>query len=61
MTEYCKNRLEKQFWVAVCTTDLDFDQLRLCLQYRNPWDQVRVGKLLEDLDSLAGNIAFQHW
>ncbi|KAL3154228.1 hypothetical protein ABBQ32_013731 [Trebouxia sp. C0010 RCD-2024] len=29
-------------------------------QYRNPWDQVRVGKLLEDLDSLAGNIAFQH-
>ncbi|KAL0026597.1 hypothetical protein WJX77_009204 [Trebouxia sp. C0004] len=29
-------------------------------QYRNPWNQVRVGKLLEDLDSLAGNIAFQH-
>ncbi|KAK9859845.1 hypothetical protein WJX84_005719 [Apatococcus fuscideae] len=29
-------------------------------QYRNPWGLVRVGKLLEDLDSLAGNIAFRH-
>jgi acyl-coenzyme A thioesterase 9 len=28
--------------------------------YRNPWGQVRVGKLLEDLDALAGNIAFFH-
>jgi hypothetical protein len=33
-----------------------------CLvQYRNPWGGVRVGRLLEDLDSLAGNIAFDHW
>jgi hypothetical protein len=24
--------------------------------YRNPWGQVRFGKILEDLDALAGNI-----
>eukprot|EP00884_Botryococcus_braunii_P007169 jgi/Botrbrau1/16453/Bobra.0142s0049.1 len=29
-------------------------------QYRNAWQYVRMGKLLEDLDSLAGNIAFEH-
>ncbi|KAL6772161.1 CGLD2 [Auxenochlorella protothecoides x Auxenochlorella symbiontica] len=29
-------------------------------QYRNPWDEVRLGRLLEDLDSLAGFIAFNH-
>jgi acyl-coenzyme A thioesterase 9 len=28
--------------------------------YRNPWGQMRLGKLLEDLDALAGNIAFFH-
>eukprot|EP00198_Chlamydomonas_reinhardtii_P000778 XP_001690113.1 thioesterase-like protein [Chlamydomonas reinhardtii] len=28
--------------------------------YRNPWGHMRVGRLLEDLDSLAGNVAFQH-
>mmetsp|Transcript_384 Transcript_384/g.555 ORF Transcript_384/g.555 Transcript_384/m.555 type:complete len:450 (-) Transcript_384:190-1539(-) len=28
--------------------------------YRNPWGQVRFGKILEDLDALAGNIAFSH-
>lgn len=31
------------------------------MQYRSPWGLVRVGKLLEDLDSLAGNVAFRHW
>ena len=30
-------------------------------QYRNPWGFVRMGKILEDLDSLAGNIAYEHW
>lgn len=30
-------------------------------QYRNPWGAVRIGKLLEDLDSLAGNVAYLHW
>ena len=30
-------------------------------QYRNPWDFMRMGKLLEDLDSLAGSVAFRHW
>ena len=28
--------------------------------YRNPWGQIRIGKMLEDLDALAGNIAFFH-
>lgn len=31
-----------------------------CLQYRNPWDGVRIGRLLEDMDSLAGFVAFDH-
>jgi acyl-coenzyme A thioesterase 9 len=30
-------------------------------EYCNPWGKVRLGKLLEDLDSLAGTIAFDHW
>ena len=28
-------------------------------QYRNPWNGCRVGKLLEDLDALAGTIAMK--
>lgn len=28
--------------------------------YSNPWGQIRIGRLLEDLDALAGNIAFFH-
>ena len=28
-------------------------------QYRNPWDEMRMGKLLEDLDALAGTISFK--
>lgn len=28
--------------------------------YKNPWGRIRFGKLLEDLDALAGNIAFFH-
>ncbi|KAM6602486.1 hypothetical protein CsatA_022095 [Cannabis sativa] len=28
--------------------------------YRNPWNEIRIGKLLEDLDALAGTIAFKH-
>ena len=28
--------------------------------YKNPWGQIRLGRLLEDLDALAGNIAFFH-
>jgi len=28
--------------------------------YRNPWGQIRLGKMLEDLDALAGNIAYFH-
>jgi acyl-coenzyme A thioesterase 9 len=30
------------------------------VQYRNPWNRLRIGRVLEDLDSLAGNIAFAH-
>ncbi|KAK8960684.1 hypothetical protein KSP40_PGU013752 [Platanthera guangdongensis] len=29
-------------------------------QYRDPWNEVRTGKLLEDLDALAGTIAVKH-
>ncbi|KAF9588731.1 hypothetical protein IFM89_015168 [Coptis chinensis] len=29
-------------------------------QYRDPWNEVRIGKLLEDLDALAGTISFKH-
>ncbi|EYU17635.1 hypothetical protein ABFS82_07G104300 [Erythranthe guttata] len=29
-------------------------------QYRNPWSEIRLGKLLEDLDALAGTISFKH-
>uniref|UniRef100_A0A6U3EJP1 HotDog ACOT-type domain-containing protein n=1 Tax=Lotharella globosa TaxID=91324 RepID=A0A6U3EJP1_9EUKA len=28
--------------------------------YCNPWGQVRMGKILEDLDAMAGNIAMRH-
>lgn len=28
--------------------------------YRNPWGFVRMGKILEDLDSMAANVAFFH-
>ncbi|PSC69493.1 Acyl-coenzyme A thioesterase mitochondrial [Micractinium conductrix] len=28
--------------------------------YRNPWGAVRIGRVLEDLDSLAGLVAFDH-
>ncbi|KAL9243086.1 hypothetical protein vseg_017016 [Gypsophila vaccaria] len=29
-------------------------------QYRDPWNEMRVGKLLEDLDALAGTISVKH-
>ncbi|KAJ6859788.1 acyl-coenzyme A thioesterase 9 [Populus alba x Populus x berolinensis] len=29
-------------------------------QYRNPWNKIRMGKLVEDLDALAGTISFKH-
>ncbi|XP_010414231.1 PREDICTED: acyl-coenzyme A thioesterase 9, mitochondrial-like [Camelina sativa] len=29
-------------------------------QYRNPWNEIRTGKLVEDLDALAGTISFKH-
>jgi acyl-coenzyme A thioesterase 9 len=28
--------------------------------YRSPWGRVRVGRMLEDMDSLAGYVAFEH-
>ena len=28
--------------------------------YKSPWGSIRIGKVLEDLDALAGNIAFKH-
>lgn len=32
----------------------------VCVQYRNPWNHIRMGRVLEDMDSMAGNIAFTH-
>ncbi|KAK2641577.1 hypothetical protein Ddye_023340 [Dipteronia dyeriana] len=29
-------------------------------QYRNHWNEIRMGKLLEDLDALAGTITYKH-
>ncbi|XP_040993257.1 acyl-coenzyme A thioesterase 9, mitochondrial-like [Juglans microcarpa x Juglans regia] len=29
-------------------------------QYRDPWNEVRIGKLVEELDALAGFISFKH-
>ncbi|KAH9625133.1 hypothetical protein KSS87_012139 [Heliosperma pusillum] len=29
-------------------------------QYRDPWNEIRIGKLLEDLDALAGTISVKH-
>ncbi|KAJ1443614.1 HotDog domain superfamily [Sesbania bispinosa] len=29
-------------------------------QYRDPWNEVRIGKLLEDLDAVAGTISVKH-
>lgn len=29
--------------------------------YRNPWGEARIGRILEDLDSLAGYVGFEHW
>ena len=28
-------------------------------QYRNPWNEIRTGKLVEDLDALAGTISYK--
>ncbi|GLT48939.1 hypothetical protein SLA2020_225270 [Shorea laevis] len=29
-------------------------------QYRNPWNEARMGKLVEDLDALAGTVSYKH-
>ncbi|KAF9663070.1 hypothetical protein SADUNF_Sadunf17G0000300 [Salix dunnii] len=29
-------------------------------QYRNPWNKIRMGKMVEDLDALAGTISYKH-
>ena len=28
--------------------------------YKSPWGEVRLGKVLEDLDAIAGNVAYSH-
>ena len=35
-------------------------QVLLAESYKSPWNTMRIGKILEDLDALAGNIAFYH-
>ena len=45
------------------TTQIDYDFERddfLRERYRNPFGHLRFGRVLEDLDALAGNIAFHH-
>lgn len=49
--------------VAPCPLDVRYPfssspQLREL--YRNPWGAVRLGRVLEDLDSMAGSIALAH-
>ncbi|OIW10149.1 hypothetical protein TanjilG_27900 [Lupinus angustifolius] len=39
--------------------NFSFDHI-LREQYRNPWNHIRMGKLVEDFDALAGTIAFKH-
>ncbi|KAH9607175.1 hypothetical protein KSS87_021241 [Heliosperma pusillum] len=36
------------------------DDFVLREQYRNPWGEIRMGKLVEDLDALAGTISYKH-
>lgn len=38
----------------------DPSQTWLVDKYRNPWGHVRPGRLFEDLDALAGTVAFEH-
>ncbi|KAF1873000.1 hypothetical protein Lal_00016117 [Lupinus albus] len=38
--------------------NFSFDHI-LREQYRNPWNHIRMGKLVEDFDALAGTIAFK--
>jgi acyl-coenzyme A thioesterase 9 len=46
---------------SVTRISYDFSKDELLREaYRNPWGQMRFGKVLEDLDALAGNIAFAH-
>jgi len=43
------------------TVDFPFSSQELLAEsYRSPWNTMRIGRLLEDLDALAGNIAFYH-
>ncbi|KAF6250835.1 HotDog domain-containing protein [Scenedesmus sp. NREL 46B-D3] len=45
----------------VTRVEYPFTEDRFLLEmYRNPWGFLRMGRLLEDLDSLAGSIAFAH-
>lgn len=45
----------------VTRVDYPFTKDKFLLEmYRNPWGFLRMGRLLEDLDSLAGSIAFAH-
>ncbi|CAH9077504.1 unnamed protein product [Cuscuta epithymum] len=37
------------------STDYDLRE-----QYRNPWNMIRMGRLVEDLDALAGTISYKH-
>lgn len=39
----------------------DFENdLQLARDYATPWNTARIGRILEDMDSLAGNVVFTH-
>lgn len=48
---------------SACSITYEFSQPEmgsLVDKYRNPWGRLRVGRLLEDLDALAGTVAYEH-
>ncbi|KAM1041274.1 hypothetical protein ACFX2C_030466 [Malus domestica] len=51
--------LRRKVGLVFCTS-FSFDY-KMREQYRNPWNVIRVGKLLEDFNALVGTIAFKHY
>lgn len=50
-------------WDSAASVTYEFskpDKAALTDRYCNPWGLFRVGRLLEDLDALAGTVAYEH-
>ncbi|KAL4856193.1 Zinc finger MYND domain-containing protein 10 [Chlorella vulgaris] len=55
--------LQQQLVKSPCPTVISYpftNDSILREHYRNPWGSVRLGRILEDLDSLAGFVAYEH-